>query len=63
MVGLRVEVTVDEYFTPEFVHVPTGQRVHATFPENMENEVNYWGNIKALAFMLNNYHMDSSLRS
>jgi hypothetical protein len=56
MVGLRVEVTVDEYFTPEFVHVPTGQRMHAEFPEGMENEVSYGGSVKALAFMLNNYY-------
>jgi hypothetical protein len=56
MVGLRIEVTVDEYATPEFIHVPTGQRVHAEFPEGMVNEVSYAGSVKALAFMLNNYY-------
>jgi hypothetical protein len=45
---------VTEYSTPEFRHVPTGQRVHADFPENLVNEVNYSGNIKAFAFLLNN---------
>jgi hypothetical protein len=55
-VGLRVEVDVVEYITPEFVHVPTGQRAHASFPEGMANEVNYGGSVKALAFMLNNYY-------
>jgi hypothetical protein len=56
MVGLRVEVTVDEYYTQEFIHLPTGQRVHAEFPEGMSNEVSYSGEVKALAFMLNNYY-------
>jgi hypothetical protein len=56
MVGLRIEVDVDEYATPEFIHVITGQRVHADFPEGMVNEVNYSGSIKAFAFMLNNYY-------
>jgi hypothetical protein len=56
LVGLRVELTVDEYFTPEFRHLATGQHVHAEFPENMVNEVSYSGTVKALAFMLNNYY-------
>jgi hypothetical protein len=55
LVGLNIEVTVDEYYTPEFRHVVTGQRVHAEFPEGMVNEVSYSGDVKALAFMLNNH--------
>ena len=54
MVDIRVEVTVDEYSTPEFRNVRTGQRVHAEFPEGVINDVNYSGNIKAFAFLLNN---------
>jgi hypothetical protein len=56
LIGLNVEVSADEYSTPEFRHVITGQLVHAEFPENMVNEVTYSGAIKALAFMLNNYY-------
>ena len=54
MVDVRIKLIVDEYSTPEFRNVLTGQRVHAEFPEGMVNEVNYSGNIKAFAFMLNN---------
>jgi hypothetical protein len=53
MVGVAVSVTVDEYQTPEFRHVRTGQRVHAGFPEGLVNEVNYDGSVKAFLFMLN----------
>jgi hypothetical protein len=56
LVGLRIEVTVDEYSTLEFRHMITGLTVHAEFPENMANEVTYNGSVKALAFMLNNYY-------
>ena len=55
MVDIRVEVIVNEYSTPEFRHVLTRQRVHADFPEGIVNEVNYSANIKAFAFLLNNY--------
>jgi hypothetical protein len=34
--------------------VPTGQRVHAEFPEGLVNEVSYDESIKAFAFLLNN---------
>ena len=53
-VDIRVEVVVDEYFTPEFRNTLTGQRVHAAFPEGLVNDVTYGGNIKAFAFLLNN---------
>lgn len=54
MVDIRLEILVTEYSTPEFRHTPTGLRVHADFPEALVNEVNYSGNIKAFAFLLNN---------
>jgi len=54
LVDIHVEIIVDEYSTPEFRNVHTGQRVHAEFPEGLVNEVNYSGNIKAIAFLLNN---------
>ena len=55
-VGLRVEVVVDEYSTPEFRHIITGQTAHADFPEGLDNEVNYDGSVKAMALLLNNYY-------
>jgi len=54
VVDIRVELIVTEYSTPEFRNVLTGQQVHAEFPEGMVNEVNYSGNMKAFAFLLNN---------
>ena len=56
MVGLHVEVVVDEYSTLEFRHAVTGQLVHAEFPEGMANEVTYGGSVKAFAFLLNNHY-------
>ncbi|MCL1896523.1 MAG: transposase [Clostridiales bacterium] len=52
--GIRVCLIVDEYATPEFRHVKTGQRVHAAFPAGVINDVNYDGSVKALAYMLCN---------
>ena len=54
-VDIQIKITVDEYITPEFRHVRTGQRVHAEFPAGVVNDVNYSGNIKAFAFLLNNH--------
>ena len=56
VIGIQVSISVTEYFTPEFRNVLTGQRVHAAFPAGVDNEVNYDGSIKALAFLLNNYY-------
>jgi len=54
LVDIRLELVVDEYSTPEFRHVRTGQRVHADFPEGVVDDVNYGGHVKAFAFLLNN---------
>ena len=54
LVGISVNVTVDEYTTPEYRHVRTGVRVHADFPEGVVNDVNYGGSVKAFAYLLNN---------
>ena len=53
VINLNIGVTVDEYDTPEFRNVRTGQRVHADFPTGVVNEVNYGGSVKAFAFLLN----------
>jgi hypothetical protein len=55
VIRLRVILEIDEYSTPEFRHTKTRQRVHAEFPEGVDNEVNYGGSVKAFAFLLNNY--------
>jgi hypothetical protein len=55
-VGLRFEIVVDEYSTPVFRHIITGQLVHADFPEGMDNEVTYDGSVKGMAFLLNSYY-------
>ena len=48
LVKLHVGVEVVEY------HTPTGQRVHAAFPEGLKDEVTYDGTVKAFAYLLNN---------
>ena len=55
LVDIRFEVITTEFTTPEFRNVRTGERVHAEFPGGIELDVNYSGNVKALAFILNNY--------
>ena len=54
VVNLKISVIVDEYDTPEFRNIHTGQRVHADFPSGVINDVNYGGSIKSFAFLLNN---------
>ena len=54
MININISLMVDEYDTPEFRNVHTGQRVHADFPPGVINDVNYGGSIKAFAFLLNN---------
>ena len=54
VVNLKISLIVDEYDTPEFRNIHTGQRVHADFPSGVINDVNYGGSIKSFAFLLNN---------
>jgi len=55
-VGLRILAIITEYTTPEFIHISSGRRVHAAFPEGLVNEVSYDGSVKAFAFLLNNHY-------
>jgi len=55
VVNVGVNVIVDELSTPEFVHVRTGQCVHAEFPDGVVNDVNYGGSVKAFAYLLNSH--------
>lgn len=54
VIHVHIQTIVDEYSTPEFRNVHTGQRVHAQFPEGIVNDVNYGGSVKAFAYLLNN---------
>lgn len=54
VVFLRVETEVVEYITPEYVSKRTGKKVHAAFPEDAKDDVNYDGTVKATAYLLNN---------
>lgn len=54
VINVNVCVVVDEYATPEFRNVCTGQRVHADFPAGVVNDVQYGGSVKAFAYLLNN---------
>jgi len=56
VVNIKIKLLVDEYSTPEFRNVHTGQRVHAPFPEGIVNEQCYGGTIKALAYLLKEYY-------
>ncbi len=55
LVDIHLQVVTKEYYTPEFRHVRTGQRVHAEFPLGVVNDVNYNGSVKAFAFLLNSH--------
>ena len=54
LINISLNVSVDEYRTPEFRNLKTGQRVHAEFPAGVINDVNYGGSVKSLVFLLNN---------
>ena len=55
VVNLYVGMNVDEYRADEFLHIHTGKKVYAEFPEGVINDVNYGGSVKAFAFLLNNH--------
>lgn len=55
VINIGISIYVDEYSTPEFRKLSTGQRVHANFPPGIVNEVNYGGTIKSFAFLLNDH--------
>lgn len=58
VVNISIKLIVDEYTTPEYRNIHTGQRVHAPFPEGIVNEQSYGGTIKALAYLLkDHYHL------
>ena len=54
LIGVAITTYVKEYSTPIYKDLLTGKLVHADFPKGLENDVNYDGSIKALAYLLNN---------
>ena len=54
LININIVVSVDEYCTKEFRNKKTGQRVHAQFPEGIQNDVNYGGSVKSFLLLLNN---------
>ena len=52
---IDIHVSVTEYSAQIYRNRMTGKRYHAPFPEGVSNEFNYGKNVKALAFLLNNY--------
>lgn len=55
VVDLEVRVEVTEYSTPEYRNRITGARGHAPFPVGVVNDITYGSNVKAFAFLMNNY--------
>lgn len=56
LIDICVSVNVTDYITDEYRSHSTGTRVHAPFPAEIVNDVNYGSSVKALAFLLNNYY-------
>lgn len=54
LINLHIGISVNEYYTPEYRNKKTGQRVHAEFPDGVQNDINYGGGIKSFLFLLNN---------
>ena len=54
-VSIKVLLYTEEYVTVEFRNKKTGKLVHADFPAGVDNDVNYDGSVKAIAFLLNNH--------
>ena len=54
-IDISISANVTEYRVRVYRSRSTGKRVHAPFPAGVINEFNYGENVKALAFLLNNY--------
>lgn len=54
LVSIRMILDVTEYTAEIYRDSKTGERYHAPFPDNVVDDVNYDGSIKAFLFMLNN---------
>ena len=55
VIDFEIKTKITDYSTPEYRNRVTGARGHAAFPQGIMNEVTYGSNVKAFAFLLNNY--------
>lgn len=55
LADLDIRVSVTEYSAQIYRNRVTGEHYHAPFPKGISNEFNYGKQVKALAFLLNNY--------
>lgn len=54
LVNVQLMLDVTEYRADVYYNPKTGERLHATFPDGVVDDVNYGGSIKAFLFLLNN---------
>lgn len=60
VIGIRLEVTVQDYYAYVYRNRATGARYHAPFPEGVQLEVNYDETVKGLIFLMRN-HLNVSI--
>ena len=53
LISIELILKVTEYQADVYYNSTTGERVHASFPNGVVDDVNYDGSIKALLFLLN----------
>jgi len=53
LISVELIMNVTEYQADVYYNSTTGERIHATFPSGVVDDVNYDGSIKALLFLLN----------
>lgn len=56
LIDIEIHVTVRDYVADVYRNRKTGTKLHAAFPADIVNPVNYGHSLKAFAFMLNNYY-------
>ncbi len=53
VISISLVTTVTQYETPEYIYLLSGRPVHAHFPKDCVDDVNYDTSVKAMAYMLN----------
>lgn len=53
VIGIKVVPVVTEYRTEEFYDKKKGRNVHSAFPDQVTDDVNYDGSMRAVLFLLN----------
>lgn len=54
LINVRMMLEVTEYHADVYYNAKTGERIHASFPDGVVDDVNYGGSIRAFLFLLNN---------